>query len=299
MQNDSLVPKHPVSAVKEAAMLRTLGNQAKRVGDFTKNIFYDKGKFNPVVGIPKAIKRGYESTAAATSPTKQKNMIADALENMRSGKAVDDVVTNPNQSKGLIGALRNRGFLSVGRKTTGRYTDAQTSQINEFLKQKGVLQANPKGGFRVNEKLSQQELQKALTEARSKFKADPNALTRMDKAKDFAYNVLPGEKTLVVGGAGLGAAGEFSSKETAEGRKKSLAERLGRAGTIGAVETIAAPLGIARRFGTLGVLGETGAAFAPTVGMSVADKAIGNPAMKKQAESIPSYPRLAIRGAIK
>lgn len=292
------ISKRPRAAIKQASIVTTLANQARRVGQYGKNIFMHDGKFNPVQGIPRALKRGYESTAAATSPTKKKNMIADALNNMRSGVQVDDVATGMRSGGGVRQYLRDKGWLSVGRKTSGRYTKAQQNQIEEFLKKKGVLQEYKPGQFRVNEKLDQRRLQEVLDQARGQFRADPSKITRTDKVKDFAYNVLPGEKSLLVGFGGLGAGSELMSKETEQGRKKSLAERVGRAGVGAATETLAAPLGIARRFGTLGALGEMGSTMAPYIAMNKADQVIGNPAMKKQA-SIPTRPRAALRRALK
>lgn len=292
------ISKHPRAAIKQASWATTVANQARRVGQYGKDIFMHNGQFNPVQGIPRAIKRGYESTAVATSPTKQKNMIVDALNNMRSGVQVDDVATGMRSGGGIRQYLRDKGWLSVGRKTSGRYTKEQQEGIEALLKEQGVLQEYKPGQFRVNQKLNQTQLQDALTAARKQFKADPSQITRMDKVKDFAYNALPGEKASLVGFGSLGAGSELMSKETEQGRKKSLAERVGRAGVGAATETLAAPLGIARRFGTIGGLGEMAATTMPYIAMSKADQVIGNPAMKKQA-SIPTRPRAALRRALK
>lgn len=299
-------PQHPRSIIKQASAWTTLGNQAKRIGQYGKDIFMHNGQFNPVQGIPRALKRGYESTAASTSPTKTKNMIADALQKARSGVQVDDVATGAKSGGGIRQYLRSKGWLSVGRKTSGRYNASQQEQIEKILKDRGLLQDYQSRGLlnpfkktpnvRINEKVDQKKLQSALDEIR-KIKPTEKA-TFGDKAKDMAYNVLPGEKSLLVGFGGLGAGGELMSTHTEQGRKKSLAERVGRAGVGAASETLAAPLGIARRFGTLGVAGEIAGTTVPYMAMGKADKIIGNPAMKKQA-SIPSHPRAALRRALK
>ena len=87
------IPKYPITAVKHASWRNTLWNQAGRIRDYGKSIVYHEGKFNPLKAVPRALKRGYDSTAVATSPMKRKNMTADALENMLHGRHVDDVAT--------------------------------------------------------------------------------------------------------------------------------------------------------------------------------------------------------------
>ena len=297
----SKFPQHPRYMLKEASVWSTLGNQARRVGQYGKDIFMHNGQFNPIQGIPRALKRGYESTAAATSPTKTKNMISDALQNARTGKQIDDVATGARSGGGIRQYLREKGWLSVGRKTSGRYDAAQQEQINKILKDRGLLQDYQAGVFkktpstRINEKASQQQLQDALDEIR---KINPTGrATFGDKAKDFAYNVLPGEKSILAAGVGVGAGGELMSTHTEQGRKKSVAERVGRAGVGAAAETLAAPLGIARRFGALGAAGELASTTLPYAAMAKADSAIGNSAIKKA--SIPSHPRLALRRSLK
>lgn len=307
MSTKLIIPRRPSESIKEANWRATLANQARRIGEYGKNIVYHDGKFNPIQAIPRAIREGYRSTAVATSPMKQKNLTADALNKMYVsdqnlakgvvGKDVRDVATGMRSGGGIRQYLRDKGWLSVGRQTKGRYTVDQQKQINQFLRDKGVMQEVSPGQFRVNEKLDQSQLSKALQEARSKFKSDPNAITFGDKAKDMAYNALPGEKAILAGSVGLGAGGELMSKQTETGRQKSLAERIGRAGTIGAVETLAVPLGIGRKFGLLGMAGEQAATIGlPEVGYAI-DRRL-KPSMPKQA-SVPKNPRANIRRLLK
>ena len=280
--------------VKQANLRKTLANQVGRIKDHFKSTVYHDGKFNPIQAMPRAIKKGYDSTAVATGGAKKKNMVADALEHMLRGNATSDVATGMKSGNKATQYLRDKGWLSVGRQTVGEYDAEQQKAIRKFLESKGAIRKN-QGTLgmmqsEINEKMSQEQLQKILNEARQKFKpTKPVGIG--NRLQDAAYNVLPGEKSLLVGGAGLGMAGELAHKETEGGRKKSLAERIGRAGTVGATEALVAPLGVARKFGLLGGVAEQAAVGVPTVAGEIGDRLIDKKrAMSKTASYFESLP---------
>lgn len=283
------VPKNPRYAIKQAGMLGTVGNQIKRVGQYGKDLVMPGGKFNPIKGVAEQAKKGYRMTATATSPDKQKRLVSDTLENALGGKASNfATIQNPNKG-GIIQSLRNRGWLSAGGKTTGNYSPEQIKKIKEIMKRRGLMRDTSKSSFLgklnspVNEKAKLQDMQAALKEIQAIKPA--KGATRMQRVGDKLYAIAPGEKTLLVGGAGLGVGGELASKETEQGRKKSLAERIGRGATVGVAEAALAPLGLARKFGLAGMAAEGIGQEAVYQGMTAADKKLGGPNMKKQAGS--------------
>ena len=197
-------------------------------------------------------------------------------------------IQNPNQG-GIIQSLRNRGWLSAGGKTTGNYSPEQITQIQEIMKRRGLVRDTSNSSFLgkmnspVNEKAKIQDLQAALKEIQGIKPAQ--GATTMQRLGDKLYAIAPGEKSLLVGGAATSVGGELMSKETEQGRKKSLAERVGRGATIGVAETALAPLGLARKFGLAGMAAEGLGQEAVFRGMTAADKKLGGPTMQKQAGS--------------
>jgi hypothetical protein len=281
------IPKNPRLMVKQAGAMGTIAKQFKRVGQYGKELVAPGGKFNPIKGVANQAKKGYRMTATATSPDKQKRLISDTLENALQGKASNFATTqNPNK-KGIIQSLRNRGWLSAGGKTTGNYSPEQIAQIKKIMGKKGLMRDTSKSSFLgkmnspVNEKANVKSMQEALKEIQAINPA--NKASKLQRVGDYAYAALPGEKSILVGGAGMGMAGEMATKETASGRKKSLAERAARAGTIGVAEAALAPLGLARKFGLAGMATEAAGAEGTYRGL----EALGNAGakMKKQAGS--------------
>ena len=87
--------------------------------------------------------------------------------------------------------------------------------------------------------------------------------SKLLQARNLLHRALPGEKGMTVAMGGGGAVGELASSETAEGRKKGLGERVGRA--TGHLGGFIGPNPIFRRHGM--IPGMVGSLVGAEVGM--------------------------------
>ena len=173
------------------------------------------------------------------------------------------------------------------------------------MNKQGLLHKTKAGDYVVHRDADVGELRKAYDNLQKMKPVDQSTVSGFDKFRNkLNYVPLPGERGMLLGGMGLGVAGEVASKETAGGRKKSLAERLGRGAIQGTTEAVLAPLGVAQRlYGGLGMGAEMAGAFVPSIAGQAVDSALDArraKAMQKKADageyfnSLPLHQRAVI-----
>lgn len=205
-------------------------------GKALKNVMKNPttGKFDPIG----AVGRGYKNMGNTAESTKRIQTSKDIIGGLESG-----VVRKAGQtSEGITGALRKRGILSKNNQVIGNLDDAGKAAVQKSL-QKEMPHLFDNAGKLDLSKLSPQQ----LAAAEKRFlelaqKQNLGGLTTGQKFTNMAGAVLPGETALIGGLSAAGAAGELTTKQDADGRRRSLGERMLRAGTVGAAGIALNPL---------------------------------------------------------
>ena len=191
-------------------------------------------KFDPIG----AVGRGWRDMGNTAQSSKRIQTSRDIIGGLESG-----VVRKAGQtSEGITGSLRKGGFISKNNQVIGNLDDAGKAAVQKSL-QKDMPHLFDKGGKLQLDKLSPEQ----LAAAEKRFlelaqKQNLGALTTGQQVTNTLGAVLPGEKTLIGGLSAAGAAGELGTKQDADGRRRSVGERLLRAGTVGAAGVALNPL---------------------------------------------------------
>ena len=302
------IPKYPVTTIKEANILargaraaykgikglaRNVGTSAGVTGRNLKRQggnLVDYGKKlvkNPI----KTLKRN-AMTAGATArdAEKQFDILENSLENaIRSGqkinfKVMDKADPNAGFIRRGIQKLRGEGIATAGRRNLGNISDEAREELIKKMDAKGLIHRSKDGKLlSIHRDADVGELRKIYEDLQGiDTVSGPGVGARIRNMTN--YVPLPGERGML----GLGIAGsaipQLANKETEDGRKRGLAERIGRAGVMTAAELAVAPIGIANRlYGGLG----TGVEIGGTLGTEM----LLNKNNKKQNQGFYAAPR--------
>ena len=238
------------------------------------------------------------ATAGATVRDKEKqfDVMENALENLLRKKkkvsfaALNEVDPSANIAKRGVQKLRQEGLATAGRRTQGTVSDASHAKIVKQMRKKGLLHESKGGVMSIHRDADVGELRKIYDKVQGLDVSGKANL--LDRARNkLNYVPLPGERGVLGLGIASGVATQMADKETKTGRKRGLAERLGRAGVMTAAELAAAPIGIANRlYGGLGMGAE--------MGLTMGTEALLNKNSKKaRGVNIQAAPALNIPGA--
>lgn len=287
-----MIPKYPVSSIKQAGMLSNL----KRGAGYLKQYGTRLAK-NPV----KTLKQNLKSGGTRIDNEKRFDVLENALENVvRNRKKVEFSALGPKKTDGNIlsrgvDRLRGSGILAAGRKTHGQVSKKTQQQLIKDMKAKNLLHKHKSGGYSVHRDANVDDLQSVYDSFMQNAKVKKNSVGIVDKIRGATnYVPVPGERGVFLAGAAAGMGGQLMNKETADGRKRGLGERLARAGTVGLAETVAAPLGVANRlYGGLGMAAEQG--LVTGTEMLLNRNAAPPKPMAKRAAFVPNNPREILR----
>lgn len=285
------IPKYPLSTIKKAGFTKNLIRHGKGMLQYGKQAIKNPGQ---------AVKKGLQSGSTKLDQEKK----FDVLDNVFRGALGKDrkvismsALDGPKANAGMFGKatnyLRQQGIASVGRRTRGSMTRAQQANLIKQMKQKKLLHKTKGGEFVLHRNADVGELEKVYRQIQKMGPANKN-ISKFDRVRNaMNYAPVPGERGLILAGMAGGVAGQLGEKETAGGRKKSLAERVARAGTVGVGEAMLAPIGIANRlYGWAGMVAEQVGAMGLHGGLSAIDKKIdqrrARKAMQKQAGAYDS-----------
>ena len=226
--------------IKESGLMTHMGKQMKRTG---KNIWGYGGKaLRDPVG---AFKQGLRSGSAKLDNEKRFDLMDNALDHaLNKGNQIRfDAVHGAGDDAGMFRKgtnwLRQQGVASAGRTTTGKLSADHQQQIRDFatsLEQKGggkLIHTRKDGSFALHRDAKMEDVDELYKHIQGVTPTGDD-IGKFNKFRNsLNYVPLPGERGLILGGAGITAGAELTSKETAQGRKKSLGERVARAGGLG------------------------------------------------------------------
>lgn len=206
-------------------------------GKALKNVMKNpvSGKFDPIG----AVGRGYKNMGNTLESTKRQQTFRDILKGVETG-----TVRKAGQTtEGLTGSARRMGLISKNNQVVGNLDDVGRAAVQKNLQKEMPHLFDPKTGKLSLEGLSPQQLEAAATKFNELAAAQGmGAVTTGQKAMNLAGAVLPGETALIGGLSAAGAAGELATKQDADGRRRSIGERMLRAGTVGAAGIALNPL---------------------------------------------------------
>lgn len=192
------------------------------------------GKYDPL-GM---VSRGYRDMGHGKGSRKVFKMQDDVVRTgVDKGNVYNYTAAGPNANP-----LRKGGYLSAGKKFEGTMTPEQVANVRQTLKAKHPEAFDTATGKLLSpDKMPPELSQKLYNTYRGEVsKLSLGEGTAFQRANLGMY--LPGEKTFIGGLTGLGVAGELGTTQDADGRKRSLSERMIRAGTVGAAGVALNPL---------------------------------------------------------
>lgn len=299
-------PIKPIMAAGKSVMkgIGHTGRGLKRTGG---NLI-DYGK--QLVTNPVKTLKNNALNAGATVRDKEKqfDILENALEGaVRKGHKVNFSVMNkadPNAGffSRAVQKLRGEGIATAGRRNLGNISQEAQEKLIKEMDAKNLLHRSKDGTISIHRDANVDDLRAVYDNLQNiDTVSGPGVIGKIRNATN--YVPLPGERGML----GLGIAGsavpQLMNKETKDGRQRSLAERIGRAGVMTAAELAVAPIGVANRlYGGLGMGAEIGTTMGTELLLNRNNKNTAlsinnqfdpniNPAMKnKPAMNIPGAP---------
>lgn len=298
-----------------------LKSQGREVAKYYKDI-----AANPTEGAKKLWRTG----SSELDPSMRTEVLSDALDTMIAKGAPGELAnkvryTGLDNTGGITNWLRRRGILAAGREATGTLSPQQQQQLVDQLKQRGLLFTKKDGTHVVHKDAYKKvkELEEVYRNAQNMKSV--GGISTGSKLRNLSnYVPLPGERGLTMIPAGIGAGSELLSDTTEDGRKKSIGERIGRAGAVMGTDVALSPLGVAgRRFGIAAPMAiGFGGSMATQGALSAMDKKLAKPQPVGQPikpnttntgfpqpqftpppppklASVPTNPRQILRGLVK
>lgn len=222
--------------------------QVQKAGKLLKGVVTNPTtkKFDPVG----AVKRGWRDMGNAGDSVKAIQNRGELIsKGLQEGKIYD--YTGGTRTTGLTNWLRQKGILSKGNKFMGTAGERARANIQAGLKKEMPHLFDDAGKLKDLSTLSPEESKKAYEAFQRLAKQQQlGAGTALQRANLGMY--LPGEKAVIGTMTGMGMAGELGTTHDPSGRKRSLSERLIRAGAVGTAGVALNPLFANPKAGLIG-----------------------------------------------
>ena len=194
------------------------------------------GKFDP----KHMVQKGWKDMGSGTGSYKRMETQADLMrQGVGKGHVFDYKGMDPTNK------WRHSGWASKGKQYQGQLGDSARGRVQTEMQRAHPEMFN-KGQFIDNiDDMDPNKFESAYKTYQDLMGKERQFLQRGSEGKHLLSNIgmhVPGEKAVMTGLTGMGVAGELGTSQDADGRQRSIGERLIRAGGVGLAGVALNPL---------------------------------------------------------